>query len=830
MMKQKLWMIALLLVFVMGCQLTSPTPTSTPEITGLPAKPTNTPAQPPTQAAVQVATGVAEPVDFVVSSWAELAFRPLSVYQEQAYDQAIGKLPITLKNTLNPKVIEGLSAEQLSFLAKNGFVVIDSGEEQFKDIRQNIAIVNGQPYFLTTDAAYHALHVTFNDLLEALEKDALNPVMVRLLQALYDQVGKYAKQSGGTSVEADTVLARNYLAVAIKLFDPQIALDPDAETAIAAQLAQISAEAGKDESALLPGFIDDYGSYRPVGHYAGNPQLEAYFRGMTWLGRVAFHFQNLENADLVPSRAPLIITLALREAKVDGQAAYQVWASVYAMLDFIIGPSDDPGPLELNTLMESVYGDRFSLAALQDDTLWQTFLGRVNELPAPQINSTFQNTSLAMSVERDWRLMGQRFTLDGMIFQQMISDKVTERFFPSGLDVAAAFGSQPALTALEQAGETRYANYTAQMTAMQDAVNALPEEFWTNRFYSAWQYAFRAQLPQKDAAFPPFMQTKAWGYKDVNSVLGSWAELKHDTVLYAKMPEGLGGGGPPTSGPAPSYVEPAPDVFYRLAFATQVLYDGLSFYVMDWQNRDWMRTSSDGTPGIYEYVQFLSRLNENLQAFGEIAERELKGEALSESDNYRIQSCLEFKECLDRGMYSENEMDPDPIPVIAAVSGYENEILEAGVGKLNRIYVVVPLGDQLQIAQGGVFTYYEFRQPRSDRLTDEAWRAMLESDPPQTPAWYTNFVVPGGSVRDVLAFRIGDVYYLTEEGGTPPLNMRAEPSKNASVVDQLGVDTYLEIIEGPVTNSSGTWWKVRNLFGEREGWVLENAAWYARSY
>ena len=48
--------------------------------------------------------------------------------------------------------------------------------------------------------------------------------------------------------------------------------------------------------------------------------------------------------------------------------------------------------------------------------------------------------------------------------------------------------------------------------------------------------------------------------------------------------------------------------------------------------------------------------------------------------------------------------------------------MEAAVGYLNRIYVVVPLGDKLQIAQGGVFTYYEFLQPRNDRLTDEAWR------------------------------------------------------------------------------------------------------------
>ena len=326
------------------------------------------------------------------------------------------------------------------------------------------------------------------------------------------------------------------------------------------------------------------------------------------------------------------------------------------------------------------------------------------------------------------------------------------------------------------------------------------------------------------------MQTTAWGYKDVNSVLGSWAELKHDTVLYSKMPEGLGGGGPPTSGPAPSYVEPDPDVFFRLAYATRTLYDGVSVYVYNWQAYGWTDPSANGSPGVFEYVQFLSRLGENLQAFGDIAEKELKRESLSENDYYRIQSCLEFKECLDYGSFSPDSMKPDPIPVIAAVSGYENEVLEAGVGNLNRIYVAVPFGGKLQIAQGGVFTYYEFRQSRNERLTDEAWREMLQDNPPTAQSWYDNFVISGGNVKDVLAFRVGDIYILTEEGANPPLNLRAEPSKSAEVVDQLGLDVYLEFIEGPVENLSGTWWKARNLNNNKEGWVLENPAWYARSY
>ena len=48
---------------------------------------------------------------------------------------------------------------------------------------------------------------------------------------------------------------------------------------------------------------------------------------------------------------------------------------------------------------------------------------------------------------------------------------------------------------------------------------------------------------------------------------------------------------------------------------------------------------------------FFHDLGENLQAIGDVAARELHGEMLSENDYYRIQSCLEFKECLDPGRY-----------------------------------------------------------------------------------------------------------------------------------------------------------------------------------
>ncbi len=737
----------------------------------------------------------------------------LKTYQPAVYPVTLDGLPMNLSELGNSGVIDNLTQDQQQFLSKNGFVVIPSGDKQFKDLRRSVSTVNGQPYYLTVDAAYHAMHITFNDMLEALESDYFRPVLSRLVQAVSSKVDEYATTGKGQPVMEDIELAQAYLAVALKLLEPGMQLDPAMESRIAQQMAQIMAYNGRENSALIPGFEDDYGAYRPVGHYAGKPELENYFRAMTWFGRVAFKFKDPANPAFKPSRAPLFITMGLREASMDGVPAYQVWASLYEITDFMVGPSDDPGPVELNALMEQVYGPVISAADLADESQWQIFVERTSELPAPKINSTFATTSAAQAAERDWRFMGQRFTPDGFIFQNLVFDKVgtvqQPRKFPSGLDVAAAFGSAPAWQALESAGEPKYERYAEQMGAMQKIVNGQPEAEWLNRFYTAWLYAFRPNIEQKGEGYPPYMRTSAWGYKDVNAMLGSWAELKHDTVLYAKMPEMLGGGGPPMSGPAPAYVEPNPNAFYRLAYAAQALVAYLKPQEADWMNRGWLAVSEDFGAHFYSasaYIGHMEYLGDTLVTLGDIASRELQGKPLSAEDFEILQSCLEYKECLDHGSYTENPPEQEPIPVIAAVSGAEDRVLQAGVGHLNRIYVAVPLEGKLQIAQGGVFSYYEFTQPRSDRLTDQAWRERLEKGQADLPAWTGNFLLAGGKPAEVLAFRVGDVYYVTKEGGDPPLNLRAGPSRSQAVLSKLATETYLTIIDGPVKNADGSWW------------------------
>jgi len=43
----------------------------------------------------------------------------------------------------------------------------------------------------------------------------------------------------------------------------------------------------------------------------------------------------------------------------------------------------------------------------------------------------------------------------------------------------------------------------------------------------------------------------------------------------------------------------------------------------------------------------------------------------------------------------------------------------------------------ISLAAGPVLSYYEFKHPMSDRLTDEAWQDLLDSpDKPERPKWY----------------------------------------------------------------------------------------------
>jgi hypothetical protein len=101
--------------------------------------------------------------------------------------------------------------------------------------------------------------------------------------------------------------------------------------------------------------------------------------------------------------------------------------------------------------------------------------------------------------------------------------------------------------------------------------------------------------------------------------------------------------------------------------------------------------------------------------------------------------------------YARRFMEEEPqaavIADVATNPASPPTVLEEAVGRINPIYVVAPIVDSdgstyLQVAKGGVFSYYEFPWPMDDRLTDEKWRSMLaDGTAPAPPEWTAAFLL-----------------------------------------------------------------------------------------
>ncbi len=112
------------------------------------------------------------------------------------------------------------------------------------------------------------------------------------------------------------------------------------------------------------------------------------------------------------------------------------------------------------------------------------------------------------------------------------------------------------------------------------------------------------------------------------------------------------------------------------------------------------------------------------------------------------------------------------------------------------------------------------------------------TDPLQTQALSKLLFNPDGAMNtmtvgkpaDVLAFRVGDVYSITEAG--KDLNLRQSPGTSAKVLRKLDQYEYVEIIGGPQSANGYTWWQVKvGFFGDTEesGWMVEDQTWYERA-
>jgi hypothetical protein len=631
-------------------------------------------------------------------------------------------------NVVNFNEFEFSEADK-DILKKNGFVVKPSYYCQIHHI-YNYCYDVDIPVFVTTDAVLHAYHILYDYILRMLEVrqfaddlDNLNKEMLTIAQ------NKLKSAQDSTAKEAARkVLA--YFTVSDMLLDSTGTPSSVVTELVQAELALIEAHQGYGGSPIFS-YLEDYSQYVPRGHYTRSSLLEHYFMSMMWLGRMTFAMEpdNLPELTTEHTLMALIIVQALNSCEVNGETAMDVWSRIYDPTVFFVGKSDDLNIYQYTEIAGQVYGQDFvslTVEELADSSLLTNFIELASELPGPLITSP-----LPGSTPKGFRFMGQRFIPDSYMFDRLTAPTVSGRLMPRGLDIMAVLGSERAQEILDQVYyENSNPYYVLWRDSMKVEFAAKPAGDWAQNLYWNWLYSLMPLLFAKDSGYPPFMQKTAWQDKELATSSGSWAELRHDTILYAKQSSSWESAPyyPPT---LKGYVEPNPHLYARLAALAR-------FMITGFDNRGIL------LDGFQKRLINLEYLLLNLKS---ISEKELTNEVLSAEEYVLIHKFGQIIETIitfppEEVEQFENETD-DQMPIIADVhtDALNNLVLEEGVGYPFDIFVIVPIEDTLKVARGAVFSYYEFSQPISDRLTDETWQEMLKSDNPvKLPEWTGSFI------------------------------------------------------------------------------------------
>lgn len=638
------------------------------------------------------------------------------------------------------------SAEQKKLLVANAFIVVPKENLEFFEIYEGNRYGN-LPNFVTTDSLLHNYHLLFKHLLNSVEQEKLLPELKELSAAMLVESNKQYINLHGTKWENAAKRNIAYFAVAAKLLNPKVKVPLVVQQEVAQEMQLISTHSqitlspvmntGAKPNDALEGLKEDYSQYLPRGHYTFSANSKAYFKAMQWYGRLTFRFKNADEV-----RSTILLTLALN----NGFA--KKWENVYEPISFFVGKSDDVNFYQLNSLTQKIYGPNPALKVVtKDEKKFSELQQALMTFAPPQINSMpIFNAVLQPDRAKEvtgFRFLGQRFTLDAATFQQLVvravgpknqscTDKPYSegRMLPKGLDIPAAFGSTIASKILEDEGEFAYACYPENLNKIKNYIAQIDKPIWTQNLYWGWLYALMPLTKEKSSGFPPFMSNNAWAKKELNTFLGSWTELKHDTMLYAKQVYAeMGDGSEPKDDRG--YVEPNPDVYTRLTALIDMTIAGL-------ESRQLL------SPKNKELLSIMHTLTLSLQ---KIAEKELQNIKLSANEFELIRSYggqLEhfwLDALSDEGIHSVSQLPEHPAAIVADVATDPNgQVLEEGTGNVDEIFVVVPIDGKLRIASGGVYSYYEFPHAITDRLTDEKWRSMLlNKAAPQSPTWTSAF-------------------------------------------------------------------------------------------
>jgi hypothetical protein len=683
-----------------------------------------------------------------------------------------------------------LVADKLAFQKVNKDEYYLSGEnpDDLLALYKRVSDDRAATVFITTDMITHCLHLLFDRMLEYVEQEKFLPILASVIDSYLKELSALA---GSTSASQKVMLdavqkMQSYFQVAEALVKvgllatqmkaqeeekpwedekkPKVdieAINASYPDIVKKELGLIYGAQGFEFSPIFA-YKEDYSQFKPRGHYTRSVELEAYFRAMMWFGRIHMYIDPSDEPlpDIPPgskadtrfkkSLEHVPYVLVLTKISKQNEGLFKKWVSLFKPINYVVGESDDLSFYDLEAVLAKTdlnnlgtwlenpkniesfikeAGPVLRGSLIQGNTDVQT-LGDKTEGPPPPVG---------------FRLFGQRFTIDSFIHNQLsgrrVGDQNSARNMVKGLDIMAVFGNRTALSLLKEDIDHIW-NFKEQFMKMRTLIQGFTEISWRKTFYNGY-----LKLVQEIATFQMgrgfyFTQSPRWDKKALLTSHASWAELRHDTILYVKQSYGERAGGgyeasfdvDPITRPI-SYVEPNLGFFYWLQV---LLLDGMEIMGNSGFMDEVFKTK------FHDFSDIVNRLTE-------IVEKEVQDKPISREQNEFI---LTIADKLARiilppkatsGGFADENMFRMALIADVHTDALDGVVLEVGTGIPYRIYLALNDGQGgKRIAVGYTYSYYEFHQPMDNRLNDDQWKEVVytktETLDNYQPSWASDII------------------------------------------------------------------------------------------
>lgn len=723
----------------------------------------------------------------------DISWDPTHALYWDAFQRDVVKPPVFPAMTPVTLPALKLSDAELARFRSHGFVVSERlAKDGFGDIYYDI-FTRDLPVFVTTDSILHAWHRSFDAVVQVIEEEHLRGQLRGLLVAMLGQVAAAKAAYGEGVLKTSLADSEYFLAVAAHL----VSLDSERPTPRPGEVARFNQtlqliEAGEpvfyhifDGKQLTE--VVDFSQYTPRSHYTRRVALQRYFQAMMWLGRVDLRVAgNPEYASLRQLGTAIVLNDLL-----DRSGQRVTWRKLDTFLTTFIGPPDSMNFDQLNALLKA--------AGVTSPTLI-TSTASLDSLRARMEAGTLGTQAIQghsfvgsagddqIKLPRSFTFLGQRFTVDSWTFSQVVMDRIVlpgsqppeqvRRRLPYSLDVGfAVFANDQIVPELV----ANMANplgvpfrdgypYQRNLAAVRQVLDARPAASWTSTLYDRWLLALRAlSEPTVGPEYPEAMRTRAWALKTVNTQLGSWSQLRHDTVLYVKQSET-----PPILCQYPQgFVEPRP-AFYE---AMKALADQAALAIQT------VGAASPPTLGgagvtLPDPAVFFRGFATTCGTLAQIAARELEQQPLLSTQTAFLENTIEdvltyfgerqyngwYPRLFYWGSYGNGEFHlgvpglpkppdhdcvfPDFLVTDVHTDGFSipdgdpGAVLHEGVGRVNLLMIAVDNGPDRMVFAGPVLSHYEFTKPYGTRLTDEQWKESVQAGTlPAPPPWTQSYLV-----------------------------------------------------------------------------------------